>query len=447
MLGYYTRLAFKSFRHTPGLTLLMTAAIALGIAISVVTITVDHVVAGNPIWWKNDRLYSVTMDDWPASMNASSGIPRVDLGPTALTYIDATRLFESTAPVRKVIMFALPGVLSGGLAQKTPLRSATRVTTADFFGMFDVPFLYGGAWSAEADRRPDPVLILSREENDKLFGGVNSVGRTIRWNDHEFRVVGVLDDWFPQPKYFALDEDSTDSPPEDVYLPWGWGVTLELPASSMACFTAEPMSTFKDMLGAECVWIEMWVELSNAANRQRMQGFMDNYWADQHRAGRFPRPRNNRLTDVGQWIKDRDFSAGDDPLLITVGFAAFAVCLVNVLGLILAKFLGRAPISGVRRALGASQRQIILQHLVEGGLLAGLGTVAGLVLAELSLWGIYHWMAFVRTGGGDYHAHMRFDVLSFAWAAGLAIAATFAAGLYPAWRLGRLPPAAYLKSL
>ena len=32
------------------------------------------------------------------------------------------------------------------------------------------------------------------------------------------------------------------------------------------------------------------------------------------------------------------------------------------------------------------------------------------------------------------------------WALLLAVLATLAAGLYPAWRVGRLPPAKYLKS-
>ena len=28
------------------------------------TLTVYHAMSGNPIWWKNDRLYAVTMDNW-----------------------------------------------------------------------------------------------------------------------------------------------------------------------------------------------------------------------------------------------------------------------------------------------------------------------------------------------------------------------------------------------
>ena len=64
MFGYYMRLALKSFRRNPGLTALMVVAIALGIAVCIMTLTVYHAMSGNPIWWKNDRLYAVTMDNW-----------------------------------------------------------------------------------------------------------------------------------------------------------------------------------------------------------------------------------------------------------------------------------------------------------------------------------------------------------------------------------------------
>ncbi len=64
MFAYYTRLALHSFGRNPGLTALMVLAIALGIAVSVMTLTVYHGMSGNPIWWRSDRLYTVTMDNW-----------------------------------------------------------------------------------------------------------------------------------------------------------------------------------------------------------------------------------------------------------------------------------------------------------------------------------------------------------------------------------------------
>ena len=43
--------------------------------------------------------------------------------------------------------------------------------------------------------------------------------------------------------------------------------------------------------------------------------------------------------------------------LVGLAFAFLAVCLINTVGLLLAKFLNAAPITGVRRALGASRRR------------------------------------------------------------------------------------------
>lgn len=62
MLAYNVRLALKSFKRNPALTALMVLAIGLGIAVCVMTLTVYQRLAGNPIWWKSDRLFTVTMD-------------------------------------------------------------------------------------------------------------------------------------------------------------------------------------------------------------------------------------------------------------------------------------------------------------------------------------------------------------------------------------------------
>src|SRR5438128_14117 len=64
MLGYYFQLAFGSFRRSPGLVILMVLAVAVGIGVCVVTLTFNHAMSGNPIWWKSDQLYAVTLDNW-----------------------------------------------------------------------------------------------------------------------------------------------------------------------------------------------------------------------------------------------------------------------------------------------------------------------------------------------------------------------------------------------
>jgi putative ABC transport system permease protein len=178
-----------------------------------------------------------------------------------------------------------------------------------------------------------------------------------------------------------------------------------------------------------------------------MQAFLDGYWAEQRKAGRFQRPRNNRLTDVGQWLADQQVVGTDDRLLVGMAFAFLMVCLINTVGLLLAKFLSSAALTGIRRALGASRLQVFTQHLVETGLLAAAGALLGLALAALGLWGLRTlYSVEAQLGYGNPQELARFDGATVVIAVTLAVVAALAAGWYPAWRVGRLPPAVYLKS-
>src|SRR5690242_4764838 len=109
MFFYYVRLALKSFKRDPGSTALMVFAIALGIGVCVMMLTVYHAMSSNPISWKNDRLYAVTMDSWAAQRPADKNLPL--LPPQVLTFTDATYLFDSTLPTRKVMSYQTRAVL------------------------------------------------------------------------------------------------------------------------------------------------------------------------------------------------------------------------------------------------------------------------------------------------------------------------------------------------
>jgi putative ABC transport system permease protein len=443
VLAYYVRLALKSFARNPGLTSLMVLAIGLGIAVCVITVTMYRAMAGNPLWHKDDRLYAVTIDAWDPAEPYYEDKPH--LAPPQLTYRDLNALYDSDVPARKVKMYTPYGVLTRPGAATKSHPAQMRVTTRDFFAMFDAPFRYGGTWSEAADGGPEPVIVLGKDSNEKLFGGRDSVGQTVRFNDREFRVVGVLDDWLVLPRVYDLNTGALGDP-DDAYIPFLWGEALELfNSGNTNCWKPETVESFAQFLGSECVWTQLWVELPDAASRERMQAFLDAYAKEQKRAGRYARPINNRLTPPSQWLRDNDAVSNDNRILVGLAFAFLAVCLLNTVGLLLAKFLNGATISGVRRALGASRRQIFLQHLTEVGVVAVAGAVLGLALGALGLIGLRGLYAdATRTGGYQALAHV--DGTSVVTALALAVVAAIAAGLYPAWRVGRLPPASYLKA-
>ena len=445
MFAYNIQLALNSFRRTPGLTALMLCAIALGIGVCVVTLTVYEATAKNPIWWKSDRLFAVTLDSWDP--NEAADPKRPGLPPDQVTYKDAKYLMDSDIPQRKAVMFRTQDIVSGGgSADSKPVLMATRMTSGDFFAMFDVPFLYGSAWPAAADKDTDSVIVLSREFSEKLFGALNPVGRTIRWNDRAMRIVGVLGAWAPLPKFYDLTRGAFDAA-EDAYVPFGWAEVLKRRpnGSRVACWRNDPVATFDDFLQSDCVWLQLWVQLDDRSSRERMQALLSSYGAEQRKSGRFERPPNNRLTDVGQWLIDQEVVQGDNRMLVGVAFAFFAACLLNTVAMLLAKFLRSAPGAGVRRALGATRRDIFLQYLTEAGLLAAGGAALGLALAALGLFGVHALYARGSIGPGGYQELMRVDSASLIWALVLAVAAALGAGIYPAWRIGRLPPASYLK--
>ena len=64
MFTYNLKLALKSMRRNPVMTALMVAAIAVGIGVSMTTLTVYYLMSSNPIPEKSEVLFAVTMDSW-----------------------------------------------------------------------------------------------------------------------------------------------------------------------------------------------------------------------------------------------------------------------------------------------------------------------------------------------------------------------------------------------
>ena len=440
MFAYYLRLALASFRRNPGLTALMVFAIALGISVCMITLTSYRAAAHNPAGEHGKILFSASIDNW----DPERGWDDADktLAPTQLTYRDALALYASSIPDRKVMMYKGGGILSRGDKGMDPEYVSTRMTTADFFPMFDVPFLYGGPWDAKADTGPDPVMILSKETNQKAFGGENSVGKTVRWHDREFRVIGVLEEWTPAPKYFDVSNGSFNDN-EGAYVPVAWGPILEMGShGNTNCWKTEVIESFQAFMNSECVWLHDWFEIRSAEKQRAFREFLDNYVTEQKKHGRFPRPLNNYLYDVDGWLKRNKVVGDDNKAMLLLAFGFLAVCLVNTVGLLLAKFLNAAPSAGVRRALGASRSDIFLQHLTESGLVALAGGMAGGLLGWAGVWAMRAWYTRFLDAPLKF---LPFDATNFAIVVGIAVLAGILAGLYPAWRIGHAAPASYLK--
>jgi hypothetical protein len=167
MLWHDLRLALRSIRHSPYISALIVAVIAVGIATSVTAITLYHAKAGNPIWWKNAVLYRVMLDSRPESHERDNP-QHPEYPPFTLIYRDALAIYRSKIPEQSVMELYSDGLVDSLRAGERPFHRRIRVTTHEFFSMFDVPFLYGHAWSKSDDEGPLQVVVISRNNAHKL---------------------------------------------------------------------------------------------------------------------------------------------------------------------------------------------------------------------------------------------------------------------------------------
>jgi putative ABC transport system permease protein len=280
-------------------------------------------------------------------------------------------------------------------------------------------------------------VVLSEALNEKLFGGDNSVGRSVRIEDRDFRVVGVLDHWRPLPNFYDTHNGPFNEP-EEIFLPFGIGMETEMASWGNTNCWKPRGDGYENFLQSECIWIQFWTQLDTVGQREEYRAFLDAYVAEQKLLGRFQRPNSNKLRDVMAWLRHEEVVPEEARALLINALLFLLICSVNLIGILLGKFLGRAPEVGVRRALGASRRWVFVQHLIECELIGVVGGLLGLVLTVA---GLRFLDRLFDTAFG-----FQLDLNMYLVALALALVSAMIAGLYPAWRICRVPPSAFLKT-
>lgn len=433
MFSYYLQLGLHSLKRNPVLTALMVIGIGLGIAASMTTLTVLHLMGSDPIPWKSDKLHYVQLDNWDVNQ------PYYDDGrpPDQVTYRDAVALMEAGKADKQSAMYKLAMPVQPENPEIKPFRALGRVAYTDFFGMFEPPFRFGSPWGASEDASHARVIVFGKEINEKLFGGQDSVGKSVRLDGNDYRVVGVLGDWNLRFRYYDVTNGAF-ADPDEFFIPFTTAIDLKQRASgNNSCFSPSG-DGWDAYLDSDCVWIQMWVQLDSAHGLEEYKSFLDNYVNEQKKLGRFQRPLNNRLLDVNGWMKDQEVVSRDMEVQTGLAFAFLIVCLVNTVGLLLAKFTRKAGEIGLRRALGASRRQVFGQYMIESGVVGLSGGLLGLALTGLGL-------IAVRALYAEYQTVAHLDWAMTFLTIALAIVAALLAGIYPTWRACRVQPAAQLK--
>ncbi|MGA7436542.1 MAG: ABC transporter permease [Luteibacter sp.] len=434
MFFYYFQLGVRSLRRNPVLTALMVLAIGFGVGASMTTYAVFRATSNDPLPDKSSKLFLPQIDNWGPTAKENKGEP-----PQALSYVDTMALMRAHRARHQTAIYPIGVTIIPADASVLPFQEVSYASYGDAFPMFDVPFLYGSGWPPSADESHAAVAVIGRELNQKLFGGANSVGREINLGGRSYRISGVMDEWKPQPMFFDAANSNGFSEPTQLFIPFTRAIDMKMTTTGNSICDKSPGNDWDALLHSECAWIAYWVELPDEASVADYRSYLRDYASEQQRAGRFKWAPNIRLRDVMQWLDYLGVVPPESRISLMVALSFLLICLVNTVGLLLAKFMRRAPEVGVRRALGATRKSIYMQFLIEAAIIGLAGGLLGLALTGLGTLGI----DLVFDPGIARLA--TFDTSLVGLTLLLSIVATVLAALYPVWRAAQVQPAWQLK--
>lgn len=448
MIAYYFQLAVTHLRRNIWLTALIVAAIAVGIGSSMTVFTVLYTLAGDPMPWKSSRLFAPSVDtNDPKQPREKSLQTYIRAG--LFSYPDAMAISALHQALHQAAMFPVTQVAKIDSAVVLPVNVEAQATQADFFTMFDVPFVAGAPWGQKDDDSRANVIVISDSLAAHFFPGINPVGRTLQLGIRDFRIVGVTGRWAPFPAFYdplgVTNAAKIKSGP-DAFLPIETAVDREFAptgfSSYAALFAADQLPKPPQGLNVMKIYFSMpmflqtqlWVELRSAADAARYQQVLEGYATQfQQRSGITWKP-TSALRNMREWLALAPQTVSmrrELGLAAWVAFGFLLVCLANAAALMLARFARSASDLAVRRALGASRLAVMMQCLVEAGVIGILGGVAGVVITLMGLQ--LERLSVPREMIRAVHLDWRLVVATIA----LAAVVTLGAGLYPAWRASR----------
>ncbi|GGA22619.1 ABC transporter permease [Dyella nitratireducens] len=434
-------LALRGLRRYPKTTALAVLTVAIGLAASMTTLALLHMLSADPLRGRSQHLHLA----WVDTVLAKSQTYR-SLDSDWATY-DYKRL---KTPDAEALLAAHKGTLQAAMAdldaqvggdKGEPSNEQLLATSSDFIPMFGVALQDGRNWTAAEDAARTPVAVIDSELAQKLFGTPKAIGRVVQIKHHAFRVIGVSQPYAPQPHFYGLNAWTfSGNERESIFVPFGAAIDVGLASSSTdGCDdVTEKSKQYIAVDPMHCEWLAFWVQLDTPQEVTAYRSFLDHY-AQQQPLGSFGKKPQSQLLSVQRWLTLQNAIPDNVRLNVLLAGSFLLLCMVNVAGLLAAKFMRRGAEVGIRRALGASRRAVMLHHLFEAGMVCLLGGVLAWPLTLLGL-------ALLRMQDQGFTDLARLDVAMFAALFALALAVGVLVGLLPSWRVSMVQPGLQVKS-
>jgi putative ABC transport system permease protein len=221
--------------------------------------------------------------------------------------------------------------------------------------------LVEGRWFTKAEQRSGaPVIVVQEAQARRIFGRIDPIGKTIEAGGRPVQVVGLY------------------QPPENIFAPPGQEVGAVMPYE----YVIHGYHVDKTNAQFICVKPKPGVTVADAEDAVTVE----------LRSLRKLRPADHDNFDLmsQDQILDTFTSITDIFFLVMLVLASVALMVggIGVMAIMMVSVTARTREIGVRKALGATRRDILLQFLIEAGTLTGIGGVMGIVVGLVAGLGV-----------------------------------------------------------
>lgn len=252
-------------------------------------------------------------------------------------------------------------------------------------------------------------VVLGKTIAEVLYGSQSAIGQQLKMGEHRFTVIGVME---PKGEVYGQDRD------EMVFIP----VT-----------TALRFFKGSDKIRSMIIHVP---------DRDQMEEVT-------HKLHQFLIQRHDGVDDI-RVRNQGDFLGAVERTIWTfrivlggVAIVALLVGGIGIMNIMLVTVTERTREIGLRKAIGAKRKDILLQFLIESTTISVIGGCFGVVLGIIAAYGFGNFVAQSLPGGGDWGAIIKPTAIALAFVFAVAVGIGF--GLYPAMKASKLDPAEALR--
>lgn len=299
-------------------------------------------------------------------------------------------------------------------------RLLVKKTDSNFWRVLDFNFIHGRAYSDEELDEGQFVAVVNQHTEQELFGEISAIGQKVSIANQWFNIIGVVEN-------VSIVEEVALS---DIWVPYTTNATTDYQQETRGSWDAILYHSNPAFLeDANKEYINL---LKNDVILDASDNMTEAY------SGAY-----TKLQSLSREMFYDTFSYDtNQALFISVMAGTILVFMllpsINMINLNVSRMMERSSEIGVRKAFGASTKQLLIQFIVESILLTFAGGILGIFFSLLMLNSI-------EASGLIPYANFPFNIRVFCIGLFLILVFGLISGVYPAYKMSRLSPVTALK--